>query len=110
MLPCTLQTSISSSIPFSVDAEDLAEQAQSVLDELNRRREPDQPQYSLEQVQQALTGWLQESLEQLLEEAVYHCCTGPRHYAVNRDDFHTHLQRAILCPNSHHATSRVPST
>jgi hypothetical protein len=106
----TLQTAIGSSIPFSVDAEGLAEQAQSVLDELNRRREPGQLQYSLEQVQQALTGWLQESLEQLLEEAPYHCCTGPRHYAVNRDDFHTHLQRAIPCPSSHHAIPRCPST
>lgn len=95
---------------FSVDAEDLAEQAQSVLNELNRRRDPDQPQYSLEQVQQALTGWLQESLEQLLEEAPYHCCTGPRHYACNREGFHTHLQRAITSPTSDHATPRCPST
>ena len=106
----TVQTEIGSSILFSVDAEDLAEQAQSVLDELNRRRDSSHPQYSLEQVQQALTDWLQESLEQLLEEASYHCCTGPQHYACNRTGFHTHLHHALTSPTRDHATPRCPST
>ncbi len=43
--------------------------------------------YSETEIEQALTIWLERSLDSLLDEALYHCVAGSAVHAVGRHDF-----------------------
>jgi uncharacterized protein (DUF2164 family) len=58
----------------------------------------DQTRYELSNLQRVLTTWLEDSIEQLVADAFYHCCTGCTQYAFNRQGFQdalTHLNRQL---------------
>jgi len=55
-------------------------------------REQDGIVYPLEDLKAALTGWLEGAVEQLAQEAVWHCCTGHSTCAFNRTDFEDRLK------------------
>lgn len=49
--------------------------------------------YRTEDLQQALTQWLELSIESLLEDALFHTVAGDRAYAFNRRAFELQLQK-----------------
>lgn len=49
--------------------------------------------YSLDDLQRALTGWLELSIESLVDDALFHTVEGDRSYAFNRPAFETQMQR-----------------
>jgi DNA repair exonuclease SbcCD ATPase subunit len=49
--------------------------------------------YELEDLKVALTDWLENSIEQLAQDAVWHCCTGSPTYAFNRMTFAEDLKQ-----------------
>lgn len=50
--------------------------------------------YALEDLQVALTRWLELSIEALVEDAVFHTVEGDRTYAFNRRGFEMQLQKS----------------
>ncbi len=50
--------------------------------------------YPLEDLQKALTRWLELSIEALVEDVVFHTIEGDRTYAFNRRAFEMQLQKS----------------
>jgi hypothetical protein len=65
--------------------------------------------YSVEDLQKALSNWLELSVESLLDDVLFHVVEGDRAYAFNRRAFELEIQRlhplpspdAACQPNSH---------
>ncbi|HEY9628337.1 MAG TPA: hypothetical protein V6C84_13635 [Coleofasciculaceae cyanobacterium] len=53
--------------------------------------------YGTEDLQQALTQWLELSIEALVEDALFHTLEGDRAYAFNRRAFEIQMQRVQPC-------------
>lgn len=49
--------------------------------------------YAIEDLQKALTSWLEFSVEELADEAMYHCLKGDPSHSFNRDGFKHALKR-----------------
>ena len=49
--------------------------------------------YSIEDLKQALSNWLELSVESLLDDVLFHVVEGDRAYAFNRRAFELELQR-----------------
>jgi hypothetical protein len=49
--------------------------------------------YSVEDLQQALSNWLELSVESLLDDVLFHVVEGDRAYAFNRRAFELEMQR-----------------
>ncbi|MBW4516141.1 MAG: hypothetical protein KME11_13080 [Timaviella obliquedivisa GSE-PSE-MK23-08B] len=49
--------------------------------------------YSVEDLQQALSNWLELSVESLLDDVLFHVLEGDRAYAFNRRAFELEMQR-----------------
>ncbi len=54
--------------------------------------------YRLEDLQKALTHWLELSIETLAEEALFHVAEGDRTTAFNREGFELQMRRIQLLP------------
>lgn len=50
-------------------------------------------QYAIEDLNEVLKLWLEISIEQLCEDALYHCITGDRSFAFNQSGFETFLKK-----------------
>lgn len=50
-------------------------------------------QYAIEDLNGVLSLWLELSVEQLCEDALYHCVTGDRSFAFNRSGFERFLKK-----------------
>jgi hypothetical protein len=57
--------------------------------------------YGAEDLQQALTQWLELSIEALVEDALFHTLEGDRAYAFNRRAFELQMQRIQSQPQAH---------
>lgn len=74
-------------------APDVDEKLNAAASELQAfYREQDGIVYALEDLKAALSGWLEGAVEQLAQDAVWHCCTGHSTCAFNRTDFEDRLQ------------------
>lgn len=49
--------------------------------------------YSLNDLKNAFVKWLEISIEQLAEDAMYHCLEGDRSFAFNRQSFTTAVEK-----------------
>jgi hypothetical protein len=76
---------ISESVQESVV--DAAEKAQAYLEQEKGVH------YSVNDLKNVLVKWLELSIEQLAEEAMYHCLEGDRAYAFNRAGFTQALEK-----------------
>lgn len=79
MLPTISDTAINS----------LNNAASQIQAELASRGE----QYAIEDLNGVLALWLELSVEQLCEEALFHCVKGDRSFAFNRSGFETFLKK-----------------
>jgi hypothetical protein len=61
--------------------------------------------YRVEELQQALTQWLELSIETLVDDAFFHTAEGDRAYAFNRRAFDLQLQRLQPIEPAHGAVS-----
>ncbi|HEY9644532.1 MAG TPA: hypothetical protein V6C57_28810 [Coleofasciculaceae cyanobacterium] len=55
--------------------------------------------YCVEDLQQALTHWLELSIEELVDDALFHTVEGDRAYAFNRRAFELQMQRLQPLPH-----------
>ena len=63
--------------------------------------------YRVEELQQALTQWLELSIETLVDDALFHTAEGDRAYAFNRRAFELKLQQLQPIDLSHSASHEV---
>lgn len=56
--------------------------------------------YRVEDLQRALTHWLEVSIESLAEEALFHAVEGDRSYAFNRSAFELQMKRIKPVPSA----------
>jgi hypothetical protein len=49
--------------------------------------------HEVEEISLILSHWLESSIESLCDDALYHCITGDRSFAVNRAGFESLLKR-----------------
>ncbi|MFM7448532.1 MAG: hypothetical protein ACKO24_08040 [Leptolyngbyaceae cyanobacterium] len=75
------------------DAEYLTELVQASASQIQRSLSEQGNDYTPEQVQQALVGWIESSIESLAEDAVFHCSPGQRPNRFNPDAFKTALSK-----------------
>ncbi len=57
--------------------------------------------YSIEDLQQALSNWLDLSVESLLDDVLFHVVEGDRAYAFNRRAFELQMQRLQPVQSDH---------
>ena len=50
-------------------------------------------QYAIEDLNEVLSLWLELSVEQLCEDALFHCVTGDRAFSFNRSGFERFLKK-----------------
>lgn len=73
--------------------------AQAVIDAQAHLKQEEGQHYSAEVLRQALIFWLESSIEQLVEDAMFHLFQGDRLYAFNRNVFSNRLhqlQKSLL--------------
>jgi hypothetical protein len=61
--------------------------------------------YGVEDLQQALTHWLELSIEELVDDALFHTVEGDRAYAFNRRAFELQIKRLQPLP---HLAAKTP--
>lgn len=72
-------------------SEDVIDEAAKKLQQFFAQQ--DDAVYDLIILRQAIIMWLELSVEQLIQEADWHCRTGVAQYAFNRDGFEIALQK-----------------
>lgn len=88
---CVMDTETNqTSIQLSISGE-LIDEAAGKLQQFFAQQ--DDTVYDLTVLRQAITMWLELSVEQLIQEADWHCRTGIAQYAFNRDGFEIALQK-----------------
>lgn len=77
-----------------IDTDAIQSALQDAALELQARyQHEDGETYRLEDLQKALTHWLEVSIESLAEEALFHTAEGDRSCAFNRDAFELQMRR-----------------
>jgi hypothetical protein len=62
--------------------------------------------HEVEEINLILSHWLESSIESLCNDALYHCVTGDRTFAVNRVEFHKLLDRKRILLEREAATAQ----
>jgi hypothetical protein len=85
---------LSSSAPIASTLSCLVEELTSATTEIQKWFEEQEGiHYELPELKQVLTQWLESSVEQLVSDASWHCCTGSDCYSFNRRGFQVALER-----------------
>lgn len=89
-----------SSDPIASTLSCLVEELMSAATEIQQWfQEQEGIHYELLDLKQVLTQWLESSVEQLVSDAPWHCCTGSDRYSFNRHGFQAALEQLNRRPN-----------
>lgn len=84
---------------LSADSQELLERLQPIAQELQEHFSHENGiEFSQAGLINVLTGWLNDSLDGLIADALYHTVEGDRSFAFNRQDFTRRLSRCPVQP------------
>jgi hypothetical protein len=85
---------LTSSDPITSTLSCLVEELTSATTEIQKWFEEQEGiHYELPDLKQVLTQWLESSVEQLVSDAPWHCCTSSDRYSFNRNGFQAGLEQ-----------------
>lgn len=80
-------------MPLYIDTENVEQSLNAAATELQARFAQQGAIYQTEDIQKALVGWLELSIEELVSEALFHVAESDRSRAFNRQAFDLYLKR-----------------